>query len=53
VVLRSANGEGDAYAPSADELARAVAVVRGEVVACELRGGRRLARRDQHLTLEE
>ncbi len=43
--------QGDYYAPSADEIERALAVVRGEVVACELSGGRRLARREQHLTL--
>jgi hypothetical protein len=30
-----------------------VAVVAGDVVATELSGGRRLARRDQRLTLED
>jgi hypothetical protein len=41
----------ETYPPSADEVARAVAVVCGEVVACELSGGRRLARSGQRLTL--
>jgi tRNA(Ile)-lysidine synthase len=44
---------GDRYAPSADEVARALDVVFGRVTATELRGGRRLARRAQHLRLEE
>ncbi len=42
----------ETYPPSADEVARALKVVRGEVVACELSGGRRLARRAQRLTLD-
>jgi tRNA(Ile)-lysidine synthase len=42
----------ETYPPSADEVARALSVVRGEVVACELSGGRRLSRRAQRLTLE-
>ena len=42
----------EVYPPSANEVARALAVVRGEVVACELSGGRRLSRRAQRLTLE-
>ena len=41
------------HPPSAAEVDRAVAVVVGEVVATELSGGRRLARRDQRLTLED
>ncbi|MHB1252378.1 MAG: tRNA lysidine(34) synthetase TilS, partial [Acidimicrobiales bacterium] len=41
------------HPPSADEVQRAVAVVRGEVVATELSGGRRLSRSAQRLTLEE
>ena len=46
--------EGDGrHPPSSFELERALAVVRGEVVATELSGGRRLARHDQHLTLTE
>ena len=40
------------HPPSADEVERAIEVVRGNVVATELSGGRRLSRRDQHLTLE-
>ncbi|MDE3043853.1 MAG: tRNA lysidine(34) synthetase TilS [Acidobacteriota bacterium] len=44
---------GDRYPPSADEVARALDVVFGRVTATELRGGRRLARRSQHLRLEE
>jgi tRNA(Ile)-lysidine synthase len=52
VELRSADqGDGE-HPPSADEIERAVEVVLGTVVATELSGGRRLARRDQHLTLE-
>jgi tRNA(Ile)-lysidine synthase len=54
VQLRGGEGgdDADAHPPSADEIARAIAVVRGEVVACELDGGRRLSRRGQRLTLE-
>jgi tRNA(Ile)-lysidine synthase len=52
-VLESANDHGDVYAPSVDEVERAMAVVRGEVVACELSGGRRLSRQHQRLTLSE
>jgi tRNA(Ile)-lysidine synthase len=44
-------GDGS-HPPSADEVERAIEVVRGDVVATELSGGRRLSRRDQHLTLE-
>jgi tRNA(Ile)-lysidine synthase len=43
-------GDGD-HPPSADEVERAISVVRGEAVATELGGGRRLARRGQRLTL--
>lgn len=43
---------GDEHPPSAAEVERAVAVVTGEAVATELSGGRRLARRAQHLVLE-
>jgi len=50
--LRRNDDDGD-HPPSAAEVARALAVVRGEIVATELEGGRRLARRGQHLTLEE
>ena len=52
VQLRAADqGDGE-HPPSADEVQRAVEVVRGSVVATELSGARRLARRGQHLTLE-
>jgi tRNA(Ile)-lysidine synthase len=51
-VLAETSPYGDTYAPSVADLARATAVVTGAVVACELPGGRRLARRDQRLTLE-
>jgi tRNA(Ile)-lysidine synthase len=40
------------HPPSADEVQRAIDVVRGDVVATQLSGGRRLSRKDQHLTLE-
>lgn len=42
---------GETYPPSADEIDRALAVVGGEVTACELSGARRLSRRGQRLTL--
>jgi len=45
-------GDGE-HPPSAFEVDRAVQVVVGDVVATELSGGRRLARRGQRLTLEE
>jgi tRNA(Ile)-lysidine synthase len=45
------HGDGE-HPPSADEVERAIAVVYGEVVAMELNGGRRLARRAQRLRLE-
>jgi tRNA(Ile)-lysidine synthase len=50
--LRAADRGDGSHPPSADEVERAIAVVRGEVVATELSGGRRLSRRGQHLTLE-
>lgn len=50
--LRSADEGDGSHPPSADEVERAIEVVRGDVVAMELSGGRRLARRGQHLTLE-
>ena len=40
------------HPPESAEIERALAVVRGEAVATELAGGRRLARRHQHLSLE-
>jgi tRNA(Ile)-lysidine synthase len=42
----------DAHPPSAAEVERAIDVVIGDVVATQLSGGRRLARRGQRLTLE-
>jgi tRNA(Ile)-lysidine synthase len=45
------HGDG-AHPPSADEVERAMSVVTGEVVATQLSGGRRLARRAQRLRLE-
>ena len=50
--LRVADAGDGSHPPSADEVERAIAVVDGDVVATELSGGRRLSRRDQHLTLE-
>jgi tRNA(Ile)-lysidine synthase len=52
VRLATTAPSGETYPPSADEIDRALAVVRGEVVACELSGGRRLARSAQRLTLD-
>jgi tRNA(Ile)-lysidine synthase len=52
VQLRVADAGDGTHPPSADEVERAIAVVDGDVVATELSGGRRLSRRDQHLTLE-
>ncbi len=51
VRLSTTTPDGDTYAPTSDEIARSLDVVRGTVVACELSGGRRLSRRDQRLTL--
>ncbi len=51
VQLVTLTPEGETYPPSADEIGRALSVVRGEVVACELSGGRRLSRSGQRLTL--
>ena len=50
--LSTCTAHDELYHPSASEVARALAVVRGEAVACELSGGRRLSRRAQRLTLE-
>ncbi len=44
---------GERHPPSAAEVERALSVVWGETVATELSGGRRLARRDQRLSLED
>jgi tRNA(Ile)-lysidine synthase len=38
--------------PSADEVERVLAVARGDVVACELEGGRRVARTSWVLRVE-
>ena len=50
--LRNADLGDGTHPPSADEVDRAVSVVRGEAVATQLSGARRLARRGQRLTLE-
>jgi len=52
VQLRSLDQGDGTHPPTADEVDRAISVIRGDVVATELRGGMRLARRNQHLTLE-
>ena len=49
--LRSADAGDGEHPPSADEIDRALAVVHGDIVATQLSGGRRLQRRDQHLSL--
>jgi tRNA(Ile)-lysidine synthase len=41
------------YPPSRAEIDRVVAVINGEATACELSGGRRVARRRQHLVLSD
>ena len=53
VRLRGEDPGDGTHPPTADEVERALAVVRGEVVATELSGGRRLSRRGQRLTLDE
>jgi tRNA(Ile)-lysidine synthase len=52
VQLRGVDQGDGSHPPSASEVERAIDVVSGEAVATELGGGRRLSRRDQHLTLE-
>jgi tRNA(Ile)-lysidine synthase len=52
VRLSTLTPEHETYPPTADEVARALRVVRGHAVACELSGGRRLARSAQRLTLD-
>ncbi len=47
------DGVGERHPPSAAEIERAIAVVVGDAVATELSGRRRLARRAQHLELED
>jgi tRNA(Ile)-lysidine synthase len=50
--LRSGDDGDGEHPPSADEVERAISVVEGDVVATQLSGGRRFARRSQRLTLE-
>jgi len=45
-------GDGE-HPPSADDVERALAVVRGDVIATEITGGRRLARSGQYLALSK
>lgn len=52
IQLRSADQGDGSHPPSFDEVERAVSVVRGEAVATQLSGGRRLVRSGQHLTLD-
>jgi len=52
VKLRAVDATNDTHPPSAAEVERAMEVVVGDVVATQLSGARRLARRGQHLTLE-
>jgi tRNA(Ile)-lysidine synthase len=49
--LATTTPEGETYPPSGDEIERVLRVVRGEVSACELGGGRRVSRSAQRLTL--
>jgi tRNA(Ile)-lysidine synthase len=46
-----AESDAEAHPPSAGEVARVLAVARGEAVACEVAGGRRVARRGGRLRL--
>jgi len=50
--LSAVDDTNDAHPPSAAEVERAIEVVTGDVVATQLSGARRLARRGQRLTLE-
>ena len=52
VVLASPDDGDGSHPPSLDEINRVISVVSGEVVATELSGHRRVARRDQRLRLE-
>ena len=52
VQLRQPDQGDGTHPPSADEVERAMEVVRGDVTATDLSGGRRLSRKDQRLTLE-
>ncbi|MGH9121550.1 MAG: TilS substrate-binding domain-containing protein, partial [Acidimicrobiales bacterium] len=49
--LRAGSGP-ELYPPSAAEVARVLAVARGEAVACEVAGGRRVARTANRLAVE-
>jgi hypothetical protein len=51
--LSSVDEMNDTHPPSAAEVERAIEVVVGDVVATQLSGARRLARRGQRLTLED
>ncbi len=51
VKLRHEDTDG-AHPPSSDEIERAMLVVRGDVVATEFTGGKRLSRKGQRLTFE-
>ena len=53
VQLRGVDQGDGSHPPSASEIERAIDVVDGEAVATELSGGRRLSRKDQHLTMEQ
>ena len=50
--LRSSDRGDGSHRPSFDEIKRVIAVVRGESVATELAGGRRVARRVPRLRVE-
>lgn len=52
VQLRRADQGDGTHPPTADEVERAVGVVRGDEVATQLGGGRRLSRSGQHLRLD-
>ena len=52
VQLRHADQGDGTHPPSADEVERAIEVVRGVVTATELSGARRLSRKGQRLTLD-
>ena len=39
------------HPPTLDEVTRVIAVIHGEHIACEISGGRRIARKDQYLSL--
>lgn len=49
--LTTTDGADGTHPPTLDEVTRVIAVIRGECVATEISGGRRVARKDQHLSL--